>query len=67
MSRIGRMPISLPSGVELTQEGSRLRVKGPLGTLEREIHPEMQHRARRRRDPRGAAQRRSRAIGRCTA
>ncbi len=41
MSRIGRLPISLPSGVEITQEGSRLRVKGPLGELEREIHPEM--------------------------
>jgi large subunit ribosomal protein L6 len=35
------MPIPLPSGVEVTQEGQRLRVKGPLGTLEREIHPEM--------------------------
>jgi large subunit ribosomal protein L6 len=35
------MPIALPSGVEVTQEGRRLRVKGPLGTLEREIHPEM--------------------------
>jgi large subunit ribosomal protein L6 len=42
MSRIGRLPISVPSGVELTQEGRLLRVKGPLGTLEREIHPEMQ-------------------------
>ena len=42
MSRIGRMPIPLPSGVEVTQEGSNLRVKGPLGTLERRIHPEMQ-------------------------
>ena len=41
MSRIGRMPIPLPSGVEVTQEGSNLRVKGPLGTLERAIHPEM--------------------------
>jgi large subunit ribosomal protein L6 len=41
MSRIGRMPIPLPSGVEVTQEGRRLRVKGPLGELEREIHPEM--------------------------
>src|SRR3712207_4622237 len=35
------MPIPLPSGVEVTQEGRNLRVKGPLGTLEREIHPEM--------------------------
>jgi large subunit ribosomal protein L6 len=41
MSRIGRMPITLPSGVELTQEGQLLRVKGPLGTLQREIHAEM--------------------------
>jgi large subunit ribosomal protein L6 len=41
MSRIGRMPIPLPAGVEVTQEGSTLRVKGPLGTLERAIHPEM--------------------------
>jgi len=41
MSRIGRMPIALPSGVEVTQEGRLLRIKGPLGTLEREIHPEM--------------------------
>ena len=41
MSRIGRMPIPLPSGVEVTQEGATLSVKGPLGTLERTIHPEM--------------------------
>ncbi len=41
MSRIGRMPIALPEGVEVVQEGSRLRVTGPLGTLEREIHPDM--------------------------
>src|SRR4029453_1068368 len=41
MSRIGRMPIPLPPGVEVAQEGNRLTVKGPLGTLERELHPEM--------------------------
>jgi len=41
MSRIGRMPIPLPSGVEVTQQGTTLRVKGPLGTLERTLHPEM--------------------------
>jgi large subunit ribosomal protein L6 len=35
------MPIALPSGVEVTQEGRTLRVKGPLGELSREIHPEM--------------------------
>ena len=41
MSRIGRMPIPLPSGVEVTQDGATLSVRGPLGTLQREIHPEM--------------------------
>ena len=41
MSRIGRMPIPLPAGVEVAQEGTRITVKGPLGTLERELHPEM--------------------------
>ena len=41
MSRIGRMPIPLPDGVEVAQDGNHLTVKGPLGTLERELHPEM--------------------------
>ncbi|MDQ2933632.1 MAG: 50S ribosomal protein L6 [Chloroflexota bacterium] len=41
MSRIGRMPITLPEGVEIDQQGRTLRVKGPLGQLERDIHPEM--------------------------
>jgi len=41
MSRIGRLPIAIPSNVEVTQEGHILRVKGPLGELSREIHPEM--------------------------
>jgi large subunit ribosomal protein L6 len=41
MSRIGRMPIPLPAGVEVNQEGTRITVKGPLGTLERRLHPEM--------------------------
>ena len=41
MSRIGRMPIPLPDGVEVKQEGSRVTVTGPLGTLERVLHPEM--------------------------
>jgi large subunit ribosomal protein L6 len=41
MSRIGRMPIAVPDGVDVIQDGAKLTVKGPLGTLERTIHPEM--------------------------
>jgi large subunit ribosomal protein L6 len=41
MSRIGRLPIALPAGVEVIQDGALLRVTGPLGTLERQIHPEI--------------------------
>lgn len=41
MSRIGRAPIPLPSGVELTIEGQRVSVKGPKGQLSREIHADM--------------------------
>jgi large subunit ribosomal protein L6 len=35
------MPITIPGGVEVSQEGNHLTVKGPLGTLERTIHPEI--------------------------
>jgi large subunit ribosomal protein L6 len=35
MSRIGRKPISLPAGVEVTRDGGTLAVRGPLGRLER--------------------------------
>ena len=33
MSRIGKLPISLPPGVEVEVEGSRVKVKGPKGEL----------------------------------
>ena len=33
MSRIGRMPITIPSGVEVTIDGSNVTVKGPKGSL----------------------------------
>lgn len=42
MSRIGRMPISIPAGVELKIEGSNLvTVNGPKGTLTQQLHPNM--------------------------
>ena len=34
MSRIGKQPIAIPSGVEVTLDGSHVTVKGPKGTLE---------------------------------
>jgi large subunit ribosomal protein L6 len=40
MSRIGKAPISLPEGVEVTIEDGLVRVKGPKGELERQIRPE---------------------------
>ncbi len=37
MSRIGKSPIPVPSGVDVALEGRRVTVKGPKGTLEREL------------------------------
>ncbi|MCI8866434.1 MAG: 50S ribosomal protein L6 [Lachnospiraceae bacterium] len=42
MSRIGRMPIAIPAGVTVTiAENNKVTVKGPNGTLERELPVEM--------------------------
>ena len=38
MSRIGNKPITVPGGVEVTLNGIHITVKGPKGTLERDIH-----------------------------
>ena len=41
MSRIGRAPITIPAGVEVKLDGAHITVKGPKGTLERDIAPQM--------------------------
>jgi large subunit ribosomal protein L6 len=41
MSRIGRQPIEVPGGVDVSIDGTHVSVKGPRGTLERSLHPEM--------------------------
>ena len=41
MSRIGKMPIPVPSGVDFKLEGNVVTVKGPNGTLSRELHKDM--------------------------
>jgi large subunit ribosomal protein L6 len=42
MSRIGRLPIQVPSTVEVSIDGRAITVKGPKGTLTRQLHPDMQ-------------------------
>jgi large subunit ribosomal protein L6 len=37
MSRIGKQPIEIPSGVKITIDGSSVKVEGPKGTLARTI------------------------------
>ncbi|MEW9032840.1 MAG: 50S ribosomal protein L6, partial [Planifilum fimeticola] len=41
MSRVGKKPITIPNGVEVTIDGNTVTVKGPKGTLTRQIHPDM--------------------------
>ena len=41
MSRIGRMPIPVPAGVEVDIDGGRIIVKGPKGTLNADISPRL--------------------------
>ena len=38
MSRIGNKPINVPDGVEVKIDGHHITVKGPKGTLERDVH-----------------------------
>lgn len=41
MSRIGKMPVVLPKGVEVKQANGTLSVKGPKGSLQLSAHPDM--------------------------
>jgi large subunit ribosomal protein L6 len=41
MSRIGRKPIPVPTGVDVTIDGNSVRVKGPQGELSRVLHRDM--------------------------
>ncbi len=41
MSRIGRMPITVPAGVQVDITGNEVRVKGPKGELSRTFNPEV--------------------------
>src|SRR6476619_239983 len=41
MSRIGRLPIPIPAGVDVTLDGNHITVKGPKGALSRDLSPEL--------------------------
>ena len=42
MSRIGNKPITIPAGVEVTLDGNVITVKGPKGSLTKELHKNME-------------------------
>ncbi|MEQ9297973.1 MAG: 50S ribosomal protein L6 [Cyclobacteriaceae bacterium] len=41
MSRIGNKPISVPAGVEISVDGSNVTVKGPKGSLNQYVNPDI--------------------------
>lgn len=42
MSRIGKMPVTIPQGVEVKiSKGNLVTVKGPKGTLTQQLHPDL--------------------------
>lgn len=41
MSRIGRLPVQIPAGVDVTIDGQQVTVKGPKGTLVETFHKNM--------------------------
>ncbi len=41
MSRIGKQPIEVPQGADVTLNGQTVRVKGPKGELTFEVHPDI--------------------------
>jgi large subunit ribosomal protein L6 len=41
MSRIGKLPVKVPNGVNVTAEGTTVTVKGPKGELKKTFHPDL--------------------------
>jgi large subunit ribosomal protein L6 len=41
LSRVGRLPITIPAGIQIELKGTELVVKGQNGELKESIHPEM--------------------------
>lgn len=41
MSRIGKLPVEIPGGVQVSVEGNTVTVRGPKGSISKKMHPEM--------------------------
>lgn len=41
MSRVGKKPIAVPSGVDIKIEPGKVTVKGPLGEISQSVHPKL--------------------------
>ncbi len=41
MSRIGKLPVIVPAGVKVELKGLHLKIVGPKGSLERDLHPDV--------------------------
>ena len=42
MSRVGKLPVSIPKDVTVDMKSNHITVKGPKGGLERDLHPQME-------------------------
>ena len=42
MSRIGKQPIPIPSGVKVEIKGTHVKIQGKKGSLERDVRPEIE-------------------------
>ena len=66
MSRIGRKPIQVPSGVDVKIDGHHITVKGPKGTLEQRYSQGYDGIPGKRRDYRSPVPAMTRRTARCT-
>jgi large subunit ribosomal protein L6 len=41
MSRIGKLPVSIPAGVKVSLDGNKMMVQGPKGNLSQDLHERM--------------------------
>jgi large subunit ribosomal protein L6 len=41
MSRVGKKPLDIPQGVKVTVAGRNVKVEGPKGSVQRDMHPDI--------------------------